>query len=129
LQALMRVKVVFSQNRLNRENKSLVNSSRNLDWHQRRKHAVLFACKKSLQLLTAYGTMGCFLTRAVVSWLIAVTAISILRGDLSRRFDRTSPSLGIGFNHKSFRVDYAAEIDSGHAGLGTTHRVGMNLDF
>jgi len=90
---------------------------------------VLFACKKSLQLLTAYGTMGCLLTRAVLSWLIAVTAIFTLRGGLSRRFDRTSPSFGIGFSHKSFRVDYAAKIDSGHAGPGTTHTVGMNLDF
>ena len=52
-----------------------------------------------------------------------------VRGGLTRRFDRTSPSFGLGFNHKTFRVDYAAEIDSGHAGLGTTHRLAMNLDF
>jgi len=52
-----------------------------------------------------------------------------IRGGLTRRFDRTSPAFGLGFNHAGFRLDYAAEIDSGHAGLGTTHRVGMNLDF
>ena len=55
--------------------------------------------------------------------------VFFVRGGLTRRFDRTSPAFGLGFNHSSFRVDYAAEIDSGHAGLGTTHRGGMNLDF
>ncbi len=55
--------------------------------------------------------------------------VFFIRGGLTRRFDRTSPSFGLGFNHQNFRVDYAAEIDAGHAGLGTSHRVGMNLDF
>lgn len=55
--------------------------------------------------------------------------VFFVRGGLTRRFDRTSPAFGLGFNHPSFRVDYAAEIDSGHAGLGTTHKVGMSLDF
>jgi len=51
------------------------------------------------------------------------------RGGLTHRFDRTSPSFGLGFRHQAFRVDYAAEIDSGNSGLGTTHRIGMSLDF
>ena len=51
------------------------------------------------------------------------------RGGLTRRFDRTYPSFGLGFTHTSFRVDYAAEIDAGGNGLGTTHRIGMNVDF
>ncbi len=52
-----------------------------------------------------------------------------LRAGVQRRFDRTSPAFGLGFRHDSFRVDYAADIDAGHAGLGTTHRLGLSLDF
>lgn len=52
-----------------------------------------------------------------------------IRGGVTRRFDRTTPSFGLGYQREVFRFDYAAEIDAGHAGIGTTHRVGMSLDF
>jgi len=55
--------------------------------------------------------------------------IFMARAGLTRRFDRTSPSFGLGFNHERLRVDYAAEIDSGRSGLGTTHRAGMSYTF
>jgi len=52
-----------------------------------------------------------------------------IRGGLTRRFDRTSPSFGLGFRLDKIRIDYAAEIDPGNSGLGTTHKLGMSLDF
>jgi hypothetical protein len=51
------------------------------------------------------------------------------RGGLTRRFDRTYPSFGLGFTPGKFHIDYAAEIDAGGSGLGTTHRLGMSVDF
>lgn len=51
------------------------------------------------------------------------------RAGLTRRFDRTSPAFGLGFRKDHLRIDYAAEIDSGRAGLGTTHRAGLSYGF
>ncbi len=51
------------------------------------------------------------------------------RGGFTRRFDRTNPSFGLGFTPGTFHIDYAAEIDAGGNGLGTTHRLGMSVDF
>lgn len=52
-----------------------------------------------------------------------------VRGGLTNRFDRTYPAFGLGFTPGTFHIDYAAEVDAGGAGLGTTHRMGMSLDF
>lgn len=53
----------------------------------------------------------------------------MVRSGLTRRFDRTSPALGMGFRRDRLRIDYAAELDAGLAGVGTTHRIGMSLEF
>jgi len=51
------------------------------------------------------------------------------RGGITHKFDRTYPSFGLGFRHETFRVDYAVEVDAGHTGIGSTHRLGLSLDF
>ena len=58
-----------------------------------------------------------------------VPEVFMVRGGFTRRFDRTSPALGLGFRRETFHFDYAAEIDSGTSGLGTTHRAGLTLEF
>jgi hypothetical protein len=58
-----------------------------------------------------------------------VPEVFMVRGGFTRRFDRTSPAFGLGFRHQTFRFDYAAEMDGGTSGLGTTHRAGMTIDF
>jgi len=55
--------------------------------------------------------------------------IFMVRGGFTRRFDRTSPAIGLGVRRGTFRFDYAAELDSGSSGLGTTHRAGLSLEF
>ena len=55
--------------------------------------------------------------------------VFMVRAGFTRRFDRTSPAIGLGFCHETFRFDYAAEIDNGLSGMGTTHRAGMTLEF
>ncbi|MFC1614167.1 hypothetical protein ACFL5K_02600 [Gemmatimonadota bacterium] len=58
-----------------------------------------------------------------------VPELFMVRAGFTRRFDRTSPAFGLGFIHEIFAFDYAAEIDAGSSGLGTTHRVGFMLEF
>lgn len=55
--------------------------------------------------------------------------VFFVRGGFERRLDRTIPTLGIGVHHESFIFDYAAEIDAGGGGLGTTHRAGFSFEF
>ena len=55
--------------------------------------------------------------------------VFFVRGGFERRFDRTVPSLGIGVRHETFIFDYAADIDAGSSGLGTTHRAGFSFEF
>ncbi|MBW7995958.1 MAG: hypothetical protein FVQ81_05170 [Candidatus Glassbacteria bacterium] len=60
---------------------------------------------------------------------VLMPELATARGGLTHRFDRTYPSFGLGFTPGAFRIDYAAEIDAGGSGLGTTHRLGMSIDF
>lgn len=66
---------------------------------------------------------------AIGAEYVLMPEVATVRGGLTRRFDRTYPSFGLGFTPGKFHIDYAAEIDAGGSGLGTTHRLGMSVDF
>jgi hypothetical protein len=72
---------------------------------------------------------GHFNSFAVGAEYVLMPKMVTARAGLTHRFDRTYPAFGLGFTPSNFRIDYAAEIDAGGSGLGTTHRLGMSLNF
>jgi hypothetical protein len=72
---------------------------------------------------------GHFNSFAVGAEYVLMPELATARAGITHRFDRTYPAFGLGFTPGKFKLDYAAEIDAGGSGLGTTHRLGMYLVF